>query len=560
MKKLLIYIGIIFIFWGCSDFLDTEPKTTKVVENYYKTEKDAEQALAAAYSSLYGTQDGFWNGISFVSTEMRSDDRLAGGHVNDLEMTRQANFETQGSETWEHLWRGDYMGIYRCNILLENLDGVSWESKEKRASYEGETRFLRAYYYFELARLFENVPLILQTTPSNPPQAKPAETYAQIASDLKKSIALLPSTPYSPSNTQNIGHVTKWAAQALMARVFLFYTGMYGQESLPLAESGAVTKNEVIAWVDACANKSISGHALIPDFRNLWPYSYASGKGYKYATDNNLHWIGEEGANTETIFAIKYSTLANWWQYGGGVSETWSNGAMQFFGMRVLKPYAGMPFGAGYGYGPVNSELYMQWDDADLRKKGSILKIDDPDEGAFGYGIEALDAQKDETGYWSKKYMPVYIKKNDGSIVHMTESLYGVYKGRTLENVQDLVLIRLADVLLMGAELGSSHAQEYLDAVRKRAGLSSVPVTLENIKKERRHELAFEGIRLFDLMRWRDLATAIGQVKNIPVRNNGVPSTVTKTYRPATRGFLQIPWSQISLSNGVLKQNPGWEK
>lgn len=560
MKKLIIYTGLIFFFFGCSDFLDTEPVTTKVVENYYKTVEDAEQALAAAYSALYGTQDGFWMGISFVSSEIRSDDRLAGGAVGDVEGTKQSNFDTDGSDTWRHIWKGDYIGIYRCNILLENLVGVSWDSDEQRAKYEGETRFLRAYYYFELARLFENVPLILETAPGNPPQATPSETYAQIASDLKQAIELLPAEPFSSSNTENIGHVTKWAAQALMGRVFLFYTGMYDQETLPLPDNGNITKNEVIAWIDECANTSVSGHALISDFRNIWPYAYGSGKGYKYATDNNLQWIGEDGANTETVFAIKYSTLANWWQYGGGVAENWSNGAMQFFGWRLKEPYDCMPFGTGYGVGTVNPDLYAEWDDMDIRKKGSILKVDDPEEGVYGYSTETVDQQKHETGFWAKKYMPVYVEASDGSIVHMTESLYGVHKGRTLENVQDLVIIRFADVLLMGAELGSSHAQEYLDAVRSRAGLPSVPVTLENIKKERRHELAFEGLRLFDLMRWGDLESAVAQVKDIPVTNNGVPATVTKTYRPETRGFLQIPWTQISLSNGVLKQNPGWEK
>lgn len=558
MKKLIIYIGFIFFFFGCSDFLETEPMTTKVIENYYKTVKDAEQALAAAYSALYGTQDGFWLGISFVSSEIRSDDRLAGGAVGDVEITKQSNFDTDGSDTWRHIWKGDYIGIYRCNILLENLNKIAWDSEKQRSKYEGETRFLRAYYYFELARFFENVPLVLTSAPANLPQSKPEEIYAQIALDLKRAIELLPNVAYSSSNKDDLGHVTKWAAQALMGRVFLFYTGLYQKETLPLPENGYISKSEVVAWIDSCANTGISGHSLIPDFRNLWPYAYGSGKGYKYATDNNLQWVGEDGANTETIFAIKYSTLANWWQYGGGVSENWSNGAMTFFGWRLKKPYASMPFGTGYGVGPVNPNLYNEWDDMDIRKKGSILKVDDPDEGVFGYSTETVDQQKDETGFWSKKYMPVYVKTNDGSIVHMTESLYGVHKGRVLENVQDLVIIRFADVLLMGAELGSSHAQEYLDAVRSRAGLSSVPVTLENIKKERRHELAFEGIRLFDLMRWGDLEAAVAQVKDIPVTNNGVPGTVTKTYRPESRGFLQIPWSQISLSNGVLKQNPGW--
>lgn len=560
MKKSFIYISLTLILFSCSDLLDTEPLTRKVTETFFKTTEDAEQSLAAAYSGLYGTVDAYWIGGRYVASEIRSDDRLAGHMVGNIEITKEANFETQEADTWRPIWINNYKGVYRCNILLENIDGIKWKSEEQRSRFEGEAKFLRAYYYFELAQFFENVPLVLQTKPENLPQAKPEELYAQIASDLKKAIELLPSIPYSTSNTDNIGHVTKWAAQALMGRVFLFYTGMYGQQALPLPDKGSITKSQVVAWIDECANPSISGHALISDFRSLWPYAYGNGRGYKYATDNNLKWIGETGANTESIFSIKYSTLANWSTSGGGVAEVWTNNAILFSGWRLKQPYSTLPFGQGYGVGTVNPDLYNDWDDADIRKKASILKIDDPEEGVVGYSTETIDQQKDETGLWQKKYMPLYVKTSNGSIVHMTESLYGVYKGLALEDAQDFVVIRLADVMLMGAELGSTHAQEYLDAVRRRAGLSSVPVTLENIKKERRHELAFEGLRLFDLMRWGDLATAVAKVKDIPVKNNGVAGTVTKTYRPATRGFLQIPWSQISLSNGVLKQNPGWEK
>ena len=129
-----------------------------------------------------------------------------------------------------------------------------------------------------------------------------------------------------------------------------------------------------------------------------------------------------------------------------------------------------------------------------------------------------------------------------------------------LWNMQDEVLIRFADILLMGAELGSANAQNYLDRVRTRAGLGSVPPTLENIKRERRHELAFEGLRYFDLLRWHDIEAAFAEANNIPVKNIGVDEIYTVTYRPETGGFLPIPESQVRLSNGVMKQNTGWEE
>jgi hypothetical protein len=112
--------------------------------------------------------------------------------------------------------------------------------------------------------------------------------------------------------------------------------------------------------------------------------------------------------------------------------------------------------------------------------------------------------------------------------------------------------------MLMGAELGSSKAQEYMDEVRERVNLPSVPPTLENIKKERRYELAFEGIRYYDLMRWNELSSALGKVKNVPVENEGEPVEYSIPFRPETNGFLPIPESQVQLSDGVLEQNAGW--
>jgi len=136
--------------------------------------------------------------------------------------------------------------------------------------------------------------------------------------------------------------------------------------------------------------------------------------------------------------------------------------------------------------------------------------------------------------------------------------MYGGTSNIQLWNMQDQILIRFADVLLMAAELGCPEAQQYLDKVRSRAGLESVPVNLNNIKLERRHELAFEGLRYHDLMRWHDIENAFALVKGVPILNANVPETYTQKYRSETNGFLSIPPSQIRISGGILEQNPGW--
>jgi len=155
--------------------------------------------------------------------------------------------------------------------------------------------------------------------------------------------------------------------------------------------------------------------------------------------------------------------------------------------------------------------------------------------------------------------MPINLKNANGNLENYSVSLYGTSTNFQRNNTQDLVLIRFADVLLMAAELGSSQAQQYVDRIRQRAGLPSVPVTLAVIKKERLHEFAYEGLRFYDLMRWGDMETEINRMqKDVKVKTMGVEKTYNVTFRSETRGFLPIPECEIKLSEGILKQNEGW--
>jgi hypothetical protein len=285
----------------------------------------------------------------------------------------------------------------------------------------------------------------------------------------------------------------------------------------------------------------------------LWPYALAYSV-YRYAADNQLNWIGEEGDNVETVFAMKHSALGNWdnWENGGGYTNTLNC----YFGLRVQDYEQTIPFGEGWGFAPVNSKMWTDWPDDDIRKKASILDVNDRYEIAgFKWGG---DRQMEETGYWQKKYMPVYIRDTDGKPTNYTVLWYGAINDFMLANTQDLVLIRFADILLMGAELGSPHAQSYLDRVRIRAKLTPVLPTLDNIKRERHYELAFEGFRYYDLLRWHDERLITQNQQNIPVKNNNVQGNVTVNFRPETGGFLPVPQRQITLSDNVLVQSPGW--
>ncbi len=221
--------------------------------------------------------------------------------------------------------------------------------------------------------------------------------------------------------------------------------------------------------------------------------------------------------------------------------------------------------GEGWGMGTVNSKLWEEWPDNDLRKRGSIQNVEDPAEGVdnYGYRTDFHDKQMDETGLWQKKYRPVNVKKG-GDWHNYSVDLYGATKNMQLDNMQDIMLIRFADVLLMHSEL--TQTVTGINLVRARARLEPLAsYSLDALKKERRYELAFEGMRYYDILRWAGKDN-MAQVKaildaqnGVPVINNGVAGTkASNAFNPETGGFLQIPNKEILLSEGVLKQNPGW--
>jgi hypothetical protein len=548
MRKIICMTVLTLIFISCEDFLDSQTTDKKMTSNYPSTPEDATQLLTGAYSTLSGM---IVMNSPFMVAELRSDDRLGGGGAADISTRAIAQYQKWSENGFENVWRTLYSGIFRSNTLLEAIHKVKWENETQRNILEGEARYLRAHYYFELSRMFGDVCLVKESKPINIPRSPAEETYAFIASDLKTAIEILPAIKYSETIS---GHATRWAAEALMARVFLFYTGYYNKETLPAENGGEVTKPEVIDWLTDCIDNS--GHDLVGDFRNLWPYSYV--QDYSYTKENGLKWEGD--GNKETVFSIKYSSsIADaTWSY----PEQKSNQICLYFGLRNQPNYVlSFPYGEGWGFGTVNPNTWNQWPDEDvIRKKGSIFNANDRTEiRRYVVGVDQID----ETAFYQKKYMPVNVWANSikTSVWNYSVELYqNTLKDDYMRNnTQDLVLIRFADVLLMAAELEAAKAQDYLDRVRNRVHLPSVPATLENIKAERRFELAFEGIRFYDLLRWHDEEVLTENQKNIPILlPRGETKTKTIVYRPETNGFLQIPTSEIELSKGVLTPNPGW--
>ncbi|HQN93982.1 MAG TPA: RagB/SusD family nutrient uptake outer membrane protein [Prolixibacteraceae bacterium] len=557
MKKLL-YIPLIaaaFIFQSCGEeFLDSKNLYEKLDVDYYKTPQDITEALTAVYSCL-ATDAGNQN--MTLMANILSDDCLGGGGQQDYLFHDLDRFATEtGEDQFKECWSTAYQGIFRANMIIYRFDQAEYKDEVERNQALGEAYFLRAYFYMKLGQFFGNVPLITKPEPVNYPKASADEIFGQVASDFKKAIELMAPTKFQNIPVERLGHATKWAAQGMMARAFLFYTGKYNKTEISLPEGGSVTKDQVVAWLDDCIANS--GHGLLPDFRNQWPYAYA-GEHYPYAKNNNLQWVGEEGGNNETVFAVKYSPYGNFNPAG---VLSYCNQLVLYCALREQPSL--IPWGNGWGAGPVNPLLWQSFEDNDVRKKGSIIDITDPEEGdvseEYIWGGQNANGVE-ETGFAQKKYTPITIPHPEtGAVVSMFYILYGGQNNMQLWSMQDEILLRFPDILLMAAELGSANAQTYFDRVRTRAGLASKPVSLDAIKLERRHELAFEGVRWFDLLRWHEEEAALTAVKNFNVKNIGIEEPYTGIYRSETNGFLPIPESEILLSEGVLEQNPGWIK
>ena len=163
-------------------------------------------------------------------SDIWSDDAFCGGsdatdmaQWQDMEMFKMEPENNSSSD----LWNRCYSGIYRANLYLQKQEGVEWVTDGLKERFEAEVKFLRAYFYWDLVRHYGWVPLITEVLPSvedykSIPQSTPDEIFTFIAGDLLAAVAVVP--PDIPAAEK--GRVSKAAVQALMARIYLYHTGM----------------------------------------------------------------------------------------------------------------------------------------------------------------------------------------------------------------------------------------------------------------------------------------------------------------------------------------------
>jgi hypothetical protein len=497
-KNIFIICVITVLLLSCSkDYLEITPKGTSLEETYYQNSDQAYSALIAAYDIMSFNSSSWDNMISFMNAG--SDDNYGASGPGDA-ISLFSYHQLTPTNMPSGFWSNHYQGIFRANTLLQKLPGVPMDENLK-LRFEGECKAMRAYYHFNLVRMFGNIPLMVKTISpieaQTYPQSTKGEVYAQIEKDLLEAIDAL---PVSLNIADEGGRWTKGAAKAMLGKVYL-YDNKPAEAAAQLAEVNGTP-----------GGTSQFGYRLLDNFKDLWAHKN------KFNTESILEDVHTEAGR------------ADWSGLGFG---TEGNVLNIMVGIRDYTRTAGSTapdYFPGWGVNTVTQNLYDVLN-GDPRFEATIIDVKALIADGQVVGYSSVNEASTNTGYFMAKFVPL---KSDAT------TLGG---DPTLNFYQDTYIIRLADTYLMEAEaLGGNgaRAQALLDAVRARVGLASVPVSLDAIALERRKELACEGHRWFDLVR------------------TGKASTVL-----ASRGFLAgknevLPIPIKELENSVIVQNTGY--
>jgi SusD family. len=589
MKKIILYFAAcLLVFISCEkidSLLDTTNYQKEDTESYPTNEKGAERLVNSAYSTMHSLYTGSIFRINLFRRMIASDDIYGGGSTSSKETTAADRLLAPSMDEDNSPWKSYYNGLHRCNFALEAISDMDDDlfTGDNKSWYLGQAHFMRAFYLWELAERYETFPLTLSSEVENIPKASVDEIYAAIASDLVDAINMIPAKYGYSQDTNLAGRATKYAAEALMGRVWLFYTGFYKKSDM-----AGINKSQVIAWLEDCANTSVSKFDLENDQREIWMYTNEYSSGFKYGTDfdtyasrENLHWVGNH--SKETVWGVHFS-------YTG----TGYNRLPEWLGFRNSAQTPNKdsyPYSAGgNGNASVNPKFVKEWYEdpdygpTDKRFYGTILTANKKKiNSAYPwYGEDAYvelpnfpghDSKEIErTWFYTKKYqaMAAY---SDGAKTKMMKNFFNLVNGAISNNAKsgnknDAIYIRFADVLLMLDELKETVTG--MNRLRARAGLAPYDgYTFERLQKERRYEFATEGMRFNDLRRW--YPETAGQIieqnqtggyiefKGKPTTYQELPGRSFSQRYALTRGFWMIPQEQIGLQEGMLTQNKGFE-
>lgn len=542
MKKYIIILSLIIAWTSCSDFIEHDERGTQNVDIYFETEEECEnwindlyrraalhydwwQLIAARITNEAATDDA-WMG----NTGQSQEDHFPGAHYV-ITPSRMGRINTVYTKRYE--------SILECNQAIHGIpksENISQDSKDR---YIAEALFLRAFNYYELVNNFGGVPLVLDvlsTSQLNKEKASKEDVYTAIEDDLIEAIRLFKTPPTISELNSKRGKANIWTCKALMARVSLFQGK--NQQAHDYAD-------------DIIVN---GPYALESKFIDIWNVNNHQSKEVIFETetsDNSNYNLGNQmptysGARGEVQDAFPSQDKGDVWD--------------------------------GWGWGVPTSDLencYLSENDTE-RLKCTIIKW-----GESVYGDEVnnpiykFDLGQNKSGRIIRKYyIPIETRRT-------------LVKKR--ENAPlNLPIIRLAEIYLTRAEAlyhlnQGVKAMDDVDFVRARVNLSPKKGTvsgtniLKAIWKERRMELAFEGLRLYDIRRQIDPDTNQPMIASLLGSNGSFVkyNTLTSTdpYETTNKGELQdkganfdlskhlvwpIPQAEVDRSGGLVKQNPNY--
>lgn len=561
MKRKLIYIiATVMIFGSCSDMLDKEPIDFTGPTTWYQNREELEMALAATYNYLqmsYEMPLAVW-------FPMPNDLYFDRSSSTITEMV-QFNTHSTSNPTVLSAWRLLYQGINNANMLLESADQAKDNMSEKTLeNLKGEAMFLRAYFHFILTAYWGDVPYRNKSTGSaqdgHIAVTPRAQVFEYVINDMKNALEMLPEI-----TVHNIGgRASKSAAKGMLARIYLYAAGMLRQQSF---------YTDASYWAQQIMEDG--RHSLNPSFEDVF-----------------IKYMKDEYDIKESIFEIE--------AYGSVRDNTSTQIAMwasyftpQFSGIgdNMILPIKDDPDGRYIARGRnvviSTPKFFHMFEPDDLRRNWTLsTQLCTPNTNP----VEFFD------------YNEGYLFRYPGKFRRFWEKP-PVY---TWGNSANMPLLRYSDVLLMFAEADnevnngpSAVAIEAVNKVRRRgygkpvhAPDASVDIAItgyqefkEFIMEERARELAFETHRKLDLIRWgifvqslKDVGAEIAalptqiydpvsdkMINNPAIIQNG--AGVSWTMSDLTPAFINvaerhtlmpIPEDEITINNGIKKNNPGW--
>ncbi|MFB9058106.1 RagB/SusD family nutrient uptake outer membrane protein [Mariniflexile ostreae] len=531
MKNILFVFGLLVLVAGCQDSIDLNPISDVGTTNFYNNEDECQLALNGVYNFL-GDKSVYESELG-IKSAYGTDEALYGR--SNLNWPMALYVYNANTREIEQIWQALYSGINNANVLIENLPGADFNIEAKRTEMEAETRFLRALFYFELVRRWENVPLRVESVSTveqanNIPATDGVDIYKFIISELEQVAPMLPEI-----ETSHIGKATETAAYALLARIYLQKAGY------PLQHESQSSYEKVVEYADKVITSG--KHNLSLPYKQIFMQEI-----------QNVHDF------TEIIFEVQFENLFN-----EGLNEGGSYGT--FTGIQTL--YNPGPYCGGFSYVAVSlTNLYA---DDDERKSWNVA-----DWKVRGTGKIQLVDKPEKNKYFPYRYYPGKFRRVDYVGEWSDQNLIELETGTISKNetATDFPVIRYADVILMKAEAlneisGPTEAVPFLNMVRNRAGLEDIDNTLvanknmflEELIDERSRELCFEGVRKMDLIRWGKLGEKLAKLKEDMEETEVVPAyewlyTAPNNYLDK-HNVWPIPLIEVE-ENNMIEQHVLW--